>query len=726
MLLPPVKNARKSSLPEAMLATPSARSRTSPGGNPAASRWAIAGLALLLVLATVLAYQPVWHACFIWDDDLYVTNNPLLTAPDGLKQIWFSMESPSQYFPLTYTTFRLERAAWGLNPAGYHWVNLLLHVANALLIWRLLRRLNAPGAWLAAAIFALHPVHVESVAWITELKNVQSLFFSLLTLLAWVEFVAEQSRQGWRFYALALICFALALGSKTTACTLPVALLLVLWLKEMPINRARWMQIVPFVLLGIGMGMLAMWWERHHQGTSGGIFAVGPLERVLIASRAVWFYTAKLVWPVDLTFSYPRWTIDAADPLAYAGLLAGVGAGAAIYFARRFVGRSVEVAAVFYVATLSPLLGFIMLYTFRYSFVADHYQYVASIGPIALASAVVARAAETVRIRAMVCAVAMIVLSALAVLTWRQAQSYRDPETLWRSTIAKNPDAWLAYDNLGVCLAAKGQMGEAKACYQASIRLNPNNASVQYNMGQALVAQGKFDEAIRYYTVALRLDANYYTHFGLGLALASSGRRDEGILHFRQAIKLKPEFAMGWYNLGLALCRNGQSTEGIGCLRQALQRDPGFADAVYSNANTLAAQNHFTEAIGWYEALLSAKPDVVEARVNLGNALAMTGKIEQAIDQYQTALRVKPDHLNAHNNLANLLAHQGRLDEAAAHYAEALRLDPLNAETHYNLGRVLVRQGQRAAAAAQFTEALRLDPAFARARQELEALNVER
>jgi hypothetical protein len=215
-------------------------------------------LGLVLIVATIMAYQPVWHAGFIWDDDAYVTANPLLTVPDGLWRIWFSFDSPSQYFPLAYTAFRMEHALWGLNPVGYHWVNLLLHVANALLVWRLLARLGVPGAWLAAAIFALHPVHVESVAWIAEFKNVLMLFFFLLTLLVWVEFLDEKTKRGWKIYALALIFYALALCAKTTACTLPAALLLILWLQEKPINRWRLVEVAPFVAFGIGMGLLTV------------------------------------------------------------------------------------------------------------------------------------------------------------------------------------------------------------------------------------------------------------------------------------------------------------------------------------------------------------------------------------------------------------------------------------------------------------------------------------
>src|SRR6266403_6421220 len=345
-------------------------------------------LALLLAVTTILAYQPVWHGGFIWDDDAYITNNELLTAPDGLRRIWFSLDSPSQYFPLVYTMFRFEHSWWGLNPTGYHIVNILLHIANALILWNLLARLHVSGAWLAGAIFALHPVQVESVAWITERKNVLMGFFFLLTLLAWLAFVDERTKRPWSFYVLALILYMLALSAKTTACTLPAALFLILWLQKKAINWKRIFEILPFLVLGLAMGLLAMWWERYHQGTSrAAITFLSPIERVLVASRAVLFYLSKLIWPSNLTFIYPKWTISPEHLLDYVWLVAAIAVCMAIYWLRRSTGRSVEVAAAFLGATLSPVLGFIMLFTFRYTFVADHYQYLACIGPIALVSA---------------------------------------------------------------------------------------------------------------------------------------------------------------------------------------------------------------------------------------------------------------------------------------------------------------------------------------------------
>ncbi len=488
----------------------------------------------LLVVSIVLVYRGAWHGGFVWDDDYYVTANPLLTAPDGLKRIWFSLDAPSQYFPLTYTVFRFARHWWGLNPSGYHWLNIILHAANALLVWRLLDRLKVPGALLAAAIFALHPVQVESVAWITELKNVLMGFFFLLTLLAWVAFVNGRTKHPWRLYGLALLLYLLALSAKTTACTLPAALLLILWLQDQRITRERLLQIVPFLLLGLGMGLVSVWWERYHQGTRGALFSLDPVERLLVASRAVWFYLGKLLWPADLTFIYPQWQIDATNPFAYFWLLAGLALGVAVYFGRRLAGRSIEVAGLFFVATLGPILGFLMLYTFRYTYVADHYQYIACIGPIALVSAGIYRLCDSFpRARNLIALLSVALVVVLGALTARQAATYRDIETLWRSTIAKNPACWMAYNNLGIVLAQRGEVEEAIRHYRKSLELHADYAQAHYNMGSALLQNGKVDEAIEECRLALTLQPNDPdAHVVLGNALLAKGRFDQAIAEY--------------------------------------------------------------------------------------------------------------------------------------------------------------------------------------------------
>jgi tetratricopeptide (TPR) repeat protein len=593
------------------------------------------------------------HGGFIWDDDVYVTNNPLLTAPDGLRRIWFTMDSPSQYFPLTYTVFRLERSLWGLNPAGYHWVNILLHAINAVLVWRLLKRLSVPGAWLAAAIFALHPVQVESVAWITELKSVLSLFFILLTLGCWLEFVGERSRRFW--YGLALGFYALALFSKTTACTLPAALLLILWLKTKPIDWRRLAQVVPFLALGLGLGLLTVWWERFHQGTQGKLFSLGWLERLLVASHALWFYAGKLFWPVNLTFSYPRWTIEPAQPSAYGWLVLGIGLGAAIYFTRRFFGRSVAVATLFYVATLSPLLGFVMLYTFRYTFVADHYQYVASLGLIALAAAGITLAFKTKPWLKL--AVGGALLLTLGILTWRQAGIYRNQETLWRDTLAKNPDCWMAHINLGIYLHDRGHAEEAIENYRQAIQLNPNNPEALNDLGNALAAQGRLDEAIENYRKAIQLNPDYRDALNdLGNALAAQGRFDEAIKNYYKVIQLNPDFSTALNNLGHALTAQGRLDEAIENFRKAIQLNPNYADALDNLGVALADKSRFDEAIENYRKAIQVNSNRSETFFHLGMTLDQSGRTREAVAQYREALRLNPNLAGALNNLAWILA----------------------------------------------------------------------
>jgi tetratricopeptide (TPR) repeat protein len=621
---------------------------------------------LLLAAVTIFMYQPAWNGGFIWDDDAYVTNNELLTAPDGLRRIWFSLDSPSQYFPLVYTTFRIEHVLWGLSPSGYHWVNLLLHIANALLVWRLLARLHVPGAWLAGAIFALHPVQVESVAWITERKNVLMGFFFLLTLLAWVAFVDERTKRPWRFYGLALILYVLALSAKTTACTLPAALLLILWLQKKAINKRRLSQVVPFLILGIGMGLLAVWWERYHQGTRGALFALGPIERLLIASRAVWFYLSKLIWPSNLTFIYPKWNISPAHPLDYAWLLAGIALCAVIYFARRYVGRGVEVAAAFFVATLSPVLGFIVLYTFRYTFVADHYQYLASIGPIALASAGVATLASTFeRSRPLILSAAVCLIVTLAVLTWRQAAMYADIEALWRTTLARNPGCWMAHNNLGIVLFQKGDTDEAVAHYRTTLDMQPDFWDAEYNLGIALLSKGQVDEAIAHCSNAVRIAPNDPDALvALGNALLQKERIDDAIVYYQKALSLRPDYFLAHHSLGHAFLEKGEIDAAISHCRAALLIQPENADAHTNLAIALDEKGQTAEAVQNYEKALAISPQSVSALTNLAWLLATCSNASFRNGTKAIGLAGEADQLSGGTNTLVLRA-------LAAAYAES-------------------------------------------------------
>jgi tetratricopeptide (TPR) repeat protein len=581
--------------------------------------------AVVLAAVTIFVYRPAWNGGFLWDDDDYIINNELLTAPDGWQRIWFSLDSPSQYFPLTYSTFRVEHALWGLNTTGYHWVNLLLHVANALLVWAVLARLKIPGAWLAAAIFAVHPVQVESVAWITERKNVLMAFFFLLTLLAWIAFVDERTRRPWFFYCLALVLYVLALSAKATACTLPAALFLILWLQKKPVTIRRVIQIVPFVLLGIAMGLLAVWWERYHQGTSRAVFPfLSPIERILVASRAIWFYLSKILWPSNLTFIYARWNISPMHLLDYIWLPAVIGGCVAIYFLRHYVGRSVEVAAAFFVATLSPVLGFIMLFTFRYTFVADHYQYLACIGPIALASAGIVGLANAFRqYSAVILSVVLLLVASLATLTWRQAGTYSDIETLWRTTLARNPECWMAHTNIGLVLFQKGQIDDAIAHYRSALQMQPDWWDAEYNLGTALAAKGQVDEAILHCEKAVSMrPTDPDAQVSLGNLLLQKGRIDEAIAHYQKAITVRPDYFLARYGLGQALLEKGELDSAIQVCQSALFLRPLDSDCHTTLAIALEEKGNPAEAIQHYQKALELAPTSIPALTNLAWLLA--------------------------------------------------------------------------------------------------------
>ena len=663
--------------------------------HPKFHRWL---LGALLVAITVMSYQQAWKAGYIWDDDKYVTENQLLTAPDGLGRIWFSKDSPSQYFPLVYTTFRLEHAVWGLNASGYHWVNILLHAANALLVWRVLRALALPGAWLAAALFALHPVNVESVAWITERKNVLMGLFFLLALLAWLRFIAENSTTRWRYYALTLVLYALSLFSKTTACTMPAALLLILWLKEIPLTARRIAQVVPFVLLGLGMGLLTMWWERYIQGTQGDMFALGLTERVLVASRAIWFYVSKLIWPAELAFSYPRWDISAADPTDYLWPLATLVAAGGIFYVRRFVGRGLEVAAAYYVAMLSPMLGLIMLYTFRYTFVADHYQYLATIGPFALAAALCARASERFasgRLAIVNSVTAAALLLPLGLRTWQQCAIYKDEETLWRATIAVNPGSWMAHNNLGIIQLRRGEFEESITQFMKALEIDPAYAEARYNLGNALVRRGAISEAVAEYKKAIELNPRIVgAHLNLGTVLIQSGRVSEAVSHLQNAVSITPKNGAARAALGGALAKTRRPTEAVEHLRVAAELEPRSPDIRNDLGNVLLDLDRVEEAIAAFETALSIDARNAEAHYNLGNALLATRRFEEAAVRFRRATELRSDYAPARNNLANTLVQLGRLDEGIAEYQAALAVRPDYVAAHRNLASALRRAGR--------------------------------
>ncbi|MEY2879493.1 MAG: O-GlcNAc transferase, partial [Verrucomicrobiota bacterium] len=376
---------RKTKPIPASVPQPAAPPKSSPPPAPASARW----LGPLLAVVIVLAYLPVWRAGFIWDDDLHLTANPHMLGAAGLKAIWSS--ASANYFPLVLSHLWVIHAWFGFDPLPYHLVNVALHVASAWLLWGVLRALAVRGAWLGAALWALHPVQVESVAWISELKNTQSAVFFLLAVrsfLRWQEKTAGRTADG--AYALTLLWAVLALLSKASTVMLPVALALCWWWRASDWPWRRWLWLAPFFAFSLATGLWTIWEQKFHSGALGLEWDQTWPERAIIAGRAIWFYLGKLAWPHPLVFIYPRWTIEAAQPLHYlpgVAALAGLAALGAVGLRRGGWARAGFFAAGFFVALLFPVLGFFNVYFFRYSFVADHFQYLASMGPLALLGA---------------------------------------------------------------------------------------------------------------------------------------------------------------------------------------------------------------------------------------------------------------------------------------------------------------------------------------------------
>ncbi|MHB8839121.1 MAG: tetratricopeptide repeat protein, partial [Gemmatimonadaceae bacterium] len=462
-----------------------------------------AAFALLLIAAVFVAYAPALGGGLVWDDSAHVTVGAL-QGWDGLRRIWLEPGATQQYYPVLHSLFWLEHRLWGDAVSGYHAANALLHAVAACLVALLGQRIGARGAWIGAFVFALHPVNVESVAWISEQKNTLSLVFALASALAWLRFDASRATRDW---AGAFALFVLALGSKTVTATLPCVLLVIIWWRR---GRIEWrrdvLPLLPWLAAGVAAGLGTAWMEHHVIGASGAEFSLSPLQRLLLAGRVVWHYLATFLWPAHLAFTYPRWTVDpraaltCAYPAAILALLAAL-------WSVRHRSRAPLAAFLIFAGVLFPVLGFVDVYPFRYSFVADHFQYQASISLAMLAGAGVAWAGERVASRYTVWAGTAVLLLTLGTLTWRQAGDYRDAETLYRATIAANPSSWMTHHNLGRLVSRRaGGLEEAIAHFEIAIALKPDHARAHYSLGVALERVGRGAQAVPHFEAAIRLE----------------------------------------------------------------------------------------------------------------------------------------------------------------------------------------------------------------------------
>ena len=545
--------------------------------------------ALLLIAFVFIAYAQVFRAGFIWDDESHLTQNPCVVGPLGLTEVWTTTQAV--YYPLVLTTFWALHKFFGLNPLPYHLLNISFHAASAILLWRILRVLRVRGAWLGAALWALHPVMVQSVAWVTELKNTQSCVFYLLSILFFLNWERQEGtasraprrrirgRRSLGGVVLSLAFFVLATLSKPSVVMLPFVLALCVWWMR---GRIRWrdtLAFAPFTLISVVASAWTIWEQKFHARAVGPDWVQTFPERLIIAGKAVCFYLGKLVWPHPLIFIYPRWNIDSSTVIAYLPLLAVIAGLVALWFFHAKWGRALFFAAAYYVISLFPVLGFFSVYFFRYSFVSDHFQYLASMGPLALTGAgiitflgrfcatpdyfvshpvTVARSSSVIAgprwllfLRGGLCGTLLV---SLGFLTWQQSAEYRDLFALYTATLQKNPNCWMAHYNLGIVLSEQGEADQAIDHYRRAVALRPDYAEAHYNLGRLLVEHGQLADAIAHCEKAVALNpADADAQNNLGVTLFGIGRAYDAIAHYRKALEISPENVAALSNLAWLL-----------------------------------------------------------------------------------------------------------------------------------------------------------------------------
>lgn len=630
------------------------------------------GMPLAILVLVLAAYWPALHGGLLWDDPAHIPRRDLRSW-SGLARIWTDVKSTQQYYPVLFSAFWVEYRLWGDHTLGYHLVNVVLHSTSCCLLAWFLRRLwrdrfelhpatraIPPGAaWIAAALFAVHPVCVESIAWMTEQKNALSLVFYLAAALVYLDF--DRGRRVGA-YVLATFLFLLALGAKTVTVTLPVSLLIVLWWKRGTLHwRRDGLLLAPWFAFSLASGLLTSWLERHVIGADQVVFDLSFVQRALLAGRALWFYVGKLVWPVGLNFFYPKWDVAAESagwtPYLLAALVVTIG-----FWLLRRRSPGLLAAWLVYGAGLFPILGFFKVFFFGFTYVNDHFQYLPALAPMAAVAGglglLLARPSRVIRIATLGLTATVVVV--LAAAANRQSRNYRSNEELARSVIARNPSSWIARAILASTLAKlPDRHEEALAEFQATLRLNPN-----------------YPEA----------------HIGLGVELARlPGRRDEAIAEYRRAIELRFDQPEAHNNLGLELARMpGRTDEAIAEFESALRIKPNY-EAAHANLADIFARfpDRVPEAMAHYHEALRLDPGLLWVRCHLAYLLSrLPGKQDEAWAEYTAVLKVDPNYIDAHNGLGLLYAMTGRLGEARREWETVLRLDPGMESARRNLRRL--------------------------------------
>ena len=703
----------------------------------------------VIVALVGIAYSPALGGGFVWDDVIF-SEEPVILSPGGLWSIWFSpgdIRNEGHYWPIVYTTFWLEHKLWGLAPAPYHALNLVLHAVNALVVWRLAQRLDIPGAWLLGAVFAVHPLHVESVAWIIERKDLLSGLFYLTAVLNWIGFA---QRPSFGRYVWTLVLFVAGMLSKSVVVTLPAALLVWHWWRAGRVTFADGMRLLPFFAVGLSIAWADFAFYASRESVDLGYSLV---ERTLIAARALWFYAGKLVWPTDLAVIYTRWTVDAGDPLAWAFVLAAAALAAGLWSARGRIGRGPLAGALYFAVTLAPVLGFIDYGYMQFSFVADRFQYLAGLGVLAV---LVGAAAEACARwpsvgRAAVPGAAALALAVLTTLTWRQSGIYRDEMALFGHIVSLNPVARDAHLNLGSALLMTGRIEEGMDASRVAADQRPETAGPLANLGRGLLAQERFDEAEAYlrqaiakeprhlsslqnlaevhrrrsrfeqaeaaYQRVLEIDPRYaLAHAGLGHMLGQTGRHEEALEHMERVVSLRPDLSLVpalYVQMGRSERELGRLDAAEAYLRQAMALRPNHQEPLREMAELRAAQGRTDEAGEYRRRARDLVGDDPAALHAFAEALRNEQRLDDALGAYREAISHSPDFAPAHAGLGLALYQAKRYVEAVKSMRRALELDAdlsVAASLRLFSGHALRELGQVEAAEEEYEAALAIDP----------------
>lgn len=646
----------------------------------------IAGAALVLI--ALAAYAPLlWlGAGFIWGDDVAILDNPAMKTWGGIWSIWTDRGAGAQslhFWPVTYSTFWLEYRMWGASPFGYHMTNILLHAVNTLLLWTLLRRCDLACAWLGAAIFAVHPLHVQSVAWVVQRKDLLSALFYLLAFLSYLRFDRDRRQP---FYLAALGLFVLGMLSQSVVITLPAALAIWLWWRRDKLESRDLLPLVPFVLAAL----VVEWFSRFlmvppaaRASEAAANLDVGIVGQLLIAGRAICFYVWKLLAPLKLMMIYPPWEVDPKVAWQWLPVAGVVGAAVALWAARGRIGKAPVVGAALFLITLAPTLGLIEFGGSEKSLVADRFVYLASIGLTTLFAGGALRLAGGVGGKPRGLGILSVsILLPLMALSWRNCLVYESRETLWQHNIALNPKAVPPYLELGNLRLLDGRNEEAIAYFARAIELDPNYPEVMNSLGVLHVQNGEIEKA-------------------------------EG--YFAAALELRPEYADVYYNLGMLDRGTGNAEQTVARFERALEIDPNFFPAHKDLAAEYKAAGRVIDAMRHLQAAVELDPEDIEVRYDLGMALIRQGDVRGAVKHFTAAVEANPDFALGHNALARVLASNDNFLEAIEHYREVIRLETPTAEVLNLLGEAHHRLGQTGEAIRRYDEAIRRDPNLAAA-----------